>query len=41
MDTTLPVVVKYAGSEMSVISFVSGLTLSLLVVVLVPFFAGL
>ncbi len=41
MDTTLPVVVKYAGSEMSLISFVSGLTLSLLVVVLVPFFAGL
>jgi uncharacterized membrane protein YbjE (DUF340 family) len=41
MDTTLPVVVRYAGSEMSVISFVSGVTLSLLVVFLVPFFAGL
>ncbi|BAI60738.1 conserved hypothetical protein [Methanocella paludicola SANAE] len=41
MDTTLPVVVKYAGSEMGIISFVSGITLSLLVVVLVPFFAGL
>ncbi len=41
MDTTLPVVVKYAGSEMSVISFVSGFTLSMLVIVLVPFFAGL
>ncbi len=41
MDTTLPVVVKYAGSEMSIISFVSGITLSLLVVVLVPFFADL
>jgi uncharacterized membrane protein YbjE (DUF340 family) len=41
MDTTLPVVVKYAGSEMGVISFVSGFTLSMLVIVLVPFFAGL
>jgi uncharacterized membrane protein YbjE (DUF340 family) len=41
MDTTLPVVVRYAGSEMSVISFVSGFTLSMLVIVLVPFFAGL
>jgi uncharacterized membrane protein YbjE (DUF340 family) len=41
MDTTLPVVVQYAGSEMSVISFVSGFILSMLVVVLVPFFAGL
>jgi uncharacterized membrane protein YbjE (DUF340 family) len=41
MDTTLPVVVRYAGSDMSVISFVSGFTLSMLVFVLVPFFAGL
>lgn len=41
MDTTLPMVVRYAGSDMSVISFVSGFILSLLVVVLVPFFAGL
>jgi uncharacterized membrane protein YbjE (DUF340 family) len=41
MDTTLPVVVRYAGSEMSVISFVSGFTLSMLVIVLVPFFATL
>ena len=41
MDTTLPIVVQYAGSEMSVISFVSGFTLSMLVIVLVPFFAGL
>lgn len=41
MDTTLPVVVRYAGSEMSVISFVSGFTLSMLVLVLVPFFATL
>ncbi len=41
MDTTLPIVVKYAGSEMSIISFVSGFTLSMLVIVLVPFFAGL
>jgi uncharacterized membrane protein YbjE (DUF340 family) len=41
MDTTLPIVVKYAGSEMSVIAFVSGFTLSVLVIVLVPFFAGL
>jgi uncharacterized membrane protein YbjE (DUF340 family) len=41
MDTTLPIVVRYAGTEMSVISFVSGFTLSMLVIVLVPFFAGL
>jgi uncharacterized membrane protein YbjE (DUF340 family) len=41
MDTTLPVVVQYAGSEMSVISFVSGFILSMLVIVLVPFLAGL
>ncbi|MCD1296169.1 hypothetical protein CUJ83_14290 [Methanocella sp. CWC-04] len=41
MDTTLPVVVKYAGSEMSVIAFISGIVLSLLVMVLVPLFAGL
>lgn len=41
MDTTLPVVVKYAGTEMSVIAFVSGVILSLLVIVLVPLLAGL
>jgi uncharacterized membrane protein YbjE (DUF340 family) len=41
MDTTLPFVVKYAGSEMSILSFVSGVILSLLVVVLVPALAGL
>jgi len=41
MDTTLPVIVKYAGSEVSVISFVSGVVLSLLVIFLVPALAGL
>lgn len=41
MDTTLPVVVRYAGSEAGILSFVSGFTLSMLVIVLVPFFAGL
>lgn len=41
MDVTLPVVVRYAGSEMGVIAFVSGFILSMLVVVLVPFIAGL
>lgn len=41
MDTTLPVIVKYAGSEMSVIAFVSGVILSLLVIVLVPALAAL
>ncbi len=41
MDTTLPFVVKYAGSEMSILSFVSGVILSLLVVFLVPALAGL
>ena len=41
MDTTLPFVVRYAGSEMSVLAFVSGVVLSLLVVFLVPALAGL
>ena len=41
MDTTLPFVVRYAGSEMSILAFVSGVTLSLLVIVLVPALAGL
>ena len=41
MDTTLPVVVRYAGSEMSVLAFVSGVVLSLLVIFLVPALAGL
>jgi Predicted membrane protein len=41
MDTTLPFVVKYAGSEMSILSFVSGVILSLMVVFLVPLLAGL
>ena len=41
MDTTLPFVVRYAGSEMSILSFVSGVVLSLLVVFLVPALAGL
>jgi uncharacterized membrane protein YbjE (DUF340 family) len=41
MDTTLPFVVKYAGSEMSILSFVSGVILSLMVVFLVPALAGL
>jgi len=41
MDTTLPIVVQYAGSEMSVVSFVSGFILSMMVIFLVPFFAGL
>jgi uncharacterized membrane protein YbjE (DUF340 family) len=41
MDTTLPFVVRYAGSEMSILSFVSGVILSLMVVFLVPALAGL
>ncbi|HEY3422781.1 MAG TPA: LysO family transporter, partial [Methanocellaceae archaeon] len=41
MDTTLPIIVRYAGSEVSVISFVSGVVLSVLVIFLVPAFAGL
>jgi uncharacterized membrane protein YbjE (DUF340 family) len=41
MDTTLPFVVKYAGSEMGILSLVSGVILSLLVVFLVPLIAGL
>lgn len=41
MDTTLPFVVKYAGSEMGVVALISGIILSLLVVFLVPALAGL
>jgi uncharacterized membrane protein YbjE (DUF340 family) len=41
MDTTLPVVVKYAGTEIGVISFISGVVLSLLVILMVPLLAGL
>ena len=41
MDTTLPFVVKYAGSEMSIVAFISGVVLSILVVFLVPALAGL
>lgn len=41
MDTTLPFVVKYAGSDMGIVAFVSGVVLSILVVFLVPALAGL
>jgi uncharacterized membrane protein YbjE (DUF340 family) len=37
MDTTLPVVVRYSGKEMAVVAVFSGLVLSILVPVLVPF----
>ncbi|MGQ1948544.1 lysine exporter LysO family protein [Geofilum sp. OHC36d9] len=37
MDTTLPVVVRYSGKEMAVVAVFSGLVLSMLVPVLVPF----
>lgn len=37
MDTTLPVVVKFSGKEMTVVAIFSGIVLSLLVPVLVPF----
>jgi uncharacterized membrane protein YbjE (DUF340 family) len=37
MDTTLPVVVKFSGKEMAVVAIFSGIVLSLLVPVLVPF----
>ncbi|MCA1744413.1 MAG: lysine exporter LysO family protein [Bacteroidales bacterium] len=37
MDTTLPVVVKFSGKEMAVVALFSGIVLSLLVPVLVPF----
>ncbi|TCO05392.1 lysine exporter LysO family protein [Natronoflexus pectinivorans] len=37
MDTTLPVIVRFSGKEMTVIAILSGIVLSLLVPVLVPF----
>ncbi|GAO30269.1 lysine exporter LysO family protein [Geofilum rubicundum] len=37
MDTTLPVVVKFSGKEMAVVAIFSGIVLSLLVPLLVPF----
>ena len=37
MDTTLPVVVKFSGKEMAVVAIFSGIVLSLMVPVLVPF----
>ncbi|WP_291854732.1 lysine exporter LysO family protein [Marinilabilia sp.] len=41
MDTTLPVIVKATGKEYAVVSIFSGIVLSLLVPVLVPFILGL
>lgn len=37
MDTTLPVVVKFSGKDMAVVAIFSGMVLSLLVPLLVPF----
>lgn len=37
MDTTLPVVVRYSGKDLSVVAIFTGIVLSLLVPVLVPF----
>jgi uncharacterized membrane protein YbjE (DUF340 family) len=37
MDTTLPVVVKFSGKDMAVVAIFSGIVLSLLVPLLVPF----
>jgi uncharacterized membrane protein YbjE (DUF340 family) len=41
MDTGLPMVTKNTNSEVAVISFISGVILSLAVTVLVPIFVGL
>jgi uncharacterized membrane protein YbjE (DUF340 family) len=41
MDTTLPVIVKATGKEFAVVSIFSGIVLSVLVPVLVPFILGL
>lgn len=41
MDTTLPIILKSTRSEITIISFVSGLILSLLVPILVPVFIKL
>jgi len=41
MDTTLPIVARATGPETTVISFTSGMVLSMLVPLLVPFFARL
>lgn len=40
MDTTLPVIVKATGKEYAVVSIFSGIVLSILVPVLVPFILG-
>jgi uncharacterized membrane protein YbjE (DUF340 family) len=37
MDTTLPVIVKFSGKDMAVIAIFSGIVLSLMVPLLVPF----
>lgn len=41
MDTTLPVVVRFSGKEMAVVAIFSGIVLSLLVPLLVPFILSL
>jgi len=41
MDTTLPIIQKYAGDEAAVVAFVHGFILSALVPIFVSFFLGL
>ncbi len=41
MDSTLPFIVKYAGAEIAIVGVISGVILSALVPILVPFFLAL
>ncbi len=41
MDSTLPFIVKYAGAEIAIVGVISGVILSALVPILVPFFLTL
>ena len=36
MDVTLPFIVKFAGSDMALLAFINGLTLTILVPILIP-----
>ncbi len=41
MDSTLPFIVRYGGSEIAIVAIVSGIVLSALVPIMVPFFLSL
>ena len=41
MDTTLPIVARFSGKEYAIIAFFSGIVLTVLVPILVPFILSL